>query len=62
MIANYGLRPGNYSASTNCLAFPEDSLSRRQDKVVGLIRKDSGFFCGSILDYLEQKLLLYIFA
>ena len=62
MIANYWLRPGNTSASTNYLAFLEDTLSRLQDKKVGLIRMDSGFFSGSILDYLEQKCLHYIIA
>ena len=62
MIANYWLRPGNTSASTNYLAFLEDTLSRLQDKEVGLIRMDSGFFSGSILDYLEQKHLHYIIA
>ena len=62
MIANYWLRPGNASASTNYLAFLEDTLSRLQDKKVGLIRMDSGFFSGSILEYLEQKHLHYIVA
>jgi hypothetical protein len=62
MIANYWLRPGNTSASTNYIAFLEDTLSRLRDKEVGLIRMDSGFFSGSILDYLEQKRLHYIIA
>lgn len=62
MIANYWLRPGNTSASTNYLAFLEDTLSRMWDKKVGLIRMDSGFFSGNILDYLEQKCLHYIIA
>ena len=62
MIANYWLRPGTTSASTNYLAFLEDTLSRLRDKKVGLIRMDSGFFSGNILDYLEQKCLHYIIA
>jgi len=62
MIANYWLRPGNTSASTNYLAFLEDTLSRLQNKKVGLIRMDSGFFSGDILDCLEQKQLHYIIA
>lgn len=62
MIANYWLRPGDTSASTNYLAFLDDTLSRLQDKRVGLVRMDSGFFCKDILDYLEDKQLHYIIA
>ena len=62
MIANYWLRPGNTSASTNYLSFLKDTLSRLQDKRVGLIRMDSGFFSGNILGYLEQRQLSYIIA
>ena len=62
MIANYWLRPGNTSGSTNYLSFLEDTLSRLQDKRVGLIRMDSGFFSGNILGYLEQRQLSYIIA
>lgn len=62
MIANYWLRPGNTSASTNYLSFLEDTLSHMATKRVGLIRMDSGFFSGDILDYLEGKKLKYIVA
>lgn len=62
MIANYWLRPGNTSASTNYLAFLDDTLARLQDKRVGLIRMDSGFFTGEILNCLEEKGLKYIVA
>ena len=62
MIANYWLRPGNTSASTNYLAFLEDTLSRLQGKRVGLVRMDSGFFTKEILDCLEKKELPYIMA
>lgn len=62
MIANYWLRPGNTSASTNYIAFLEDTLSKLQGKRVGLVRMDSGFFSGNVLDYLEQKQLHYIVA
>lgn len=62
MIANYWLRPGNTAASSNYLAFLDDTLSRLQDKKVGLIRMDSGFFAKYILDYLERKELHYIIA
>jgi len=62
MIANYWLRPGNTFASTNYLSFLEDTLSRLQDKWIGLVRMDSGFFSGSILDHLGQIDLRYIVA
>ncbi len=62
MIANYWLRPGNASAGTNYLAFLDDTLARLQDKRVGLIRMDSGFFTGEILNCLEEKGLKYIVA
>lgn len=62
MIANYWLRPGNTSASTNYLSFLEDTLSILEGKRVGLVRMDSGFFTKEILDYLENKGLHYIIA
>lgn len=62
MVANFWLRPGNTSASTNYLAFLDDTLARLQNKQVELIRMDSGFFSREILDNLEEKGLHYIIA
>lgn len=62
MVANYWLRPGNTSATTNCLAFLDDTLSRLSNKRIGLVRMDSGFFAKDVLDYLEQSKLHYIIA
>ena len=62
MIANYWLRPGNTSSSTNYIAFLEDTLSRLGNKRVGLVRMDSGFFAKDILDCLEKKKIHYIVA
>jgi len=62
MIANYWLRPGNTAASTNYVAFLEDTLSRLGNKTVGLVRMDSGFFTKEILDCLESKKLHYVIA
>ena len=62
MIANYWLRPGNTSASTNYIAFLDDTLARLHGKHVGLVRMDSGFFSKDILEYLEQRELHYIIA
>ena len=62
MIANFWLRPGNTSASTNFLSFLEDTLNKLDGKKVGLIRMDSGFFSNQIMSYLEEKSLHYIIA
>ena len=62
MVANFWLRLGNTSASTNYLAFLDDTLARLQNKQVGLIRMDSGFFSREIPDYLEENGLHYITA
>lgn len=62
MVANFWLRPGNTSASTNYLAFLDDTLARLQNKQVGLRRMDSGFFPRETLDYLEENGLHYIIA
>lgn len=62
MTANYWLRPGNTSATTNYLSFLENTLDRLRNKRVGLVRMDSGFFSGDIFDTLEKKELPYIVA
>ena len=62
MIANYWLRPGNTSASTNYISFLEDTIEKLGNKRVGLIRMDSGFFASDILNYLENKEFKYIIA
>lgn len=55
MIANFWLRPGNTSASTNFLSFLEDTLEKLHGKRVGLVRMDSGFFSDHIMKTLEKK-------
>ena len=55
MIANYWLRPGNTSASTNYLSFLEDTLSKLEGKRVGFVRMDSGFFAKGILIIWKTK-------
>ena len=62
MIANFWLRPGNTSASTNFLSFLEDTLEKLHGKRVGLVRMDSGFFSDHIMKTLEEKELNYIIA
>lgn len=55
MIANCWLRPGNTAAMNNFIHFLYDTLEKLKGKKVGLVRADSGFFCGEILDELEKK-------
>jgi len=62
MVTNFWLRPGNTSASTSFLPFLEDTLDRLRGKKVGLVRMDSGFFSGDIIEYLEMKKLHYIIS
>lgn len=44
MVANFWLRPGNAHTANNILQFLESTLHHLGDKVVGLLRADSGFF------------------
>lgn len=62
MIANFWLRPGNTTSSSNFEAFLLDTLNKIKGKIVGLIRMDSGYFDKAILDLLEVKKLNYIVA
>ncbi|UKJ07859.1 IS1380 family transposase [Solitalea lacus] len=63
MVANAWLRPGNAAASSNCVAFMQETFDCcLQGKKVGLVRGDSGFYTEEILDYLEQKRLNYVVA
>jgi hypothetical protein len=55
MVANFWLRSGNTSSSEGFVAFLEDTFQKLQNKTVGLVRLDSGFYSKEILDYLEQK-------
>lgn len=62
LVANMWLRSGDTSSANNFLSFLEDTLQKLQNKTVGLIRLDSGFFQSDILDYLEQRNTDYIIA
>ena len=55
MIANCWLRPGNTAAMSNFISFFYDTLEKLKGKKVGLVRADSGFFCGEILEELEKE-------
>ncbi len=62
MVANFWLRPGNAHSANNVLQFLESTLHHLSDKVVGLLRADSGFFDESVFSMLESKQILYIIA
>lgn len=62
LVANMWLRSGDTSASNNFLGFLEDTLSKLKKKTVSLIRLDSGFFSGEIMDYIEAKNIDYVIA
>lgn len=62
MVANFWLRPGNAHSANNLLQFLDSTLAHRGDKIVGLLRADSGFFDEAILTVLEAKRIPYIIA
>ena len=62
MVANFWLRPGNAHSANNILQFLESTLHHLGDKIVGLLRADSGFFDEAILAALEGKRIPYIIA
>lgn len=62
MVVNFWLRPGNTHSSNNMLQFLESTLHHLGDKIVGLLRADSGFFDEGIFGALETKNIAYIIA
>jgi len=63
MVANAWLRPGNTSALSNYQSFIEETFEILEDKKVGLIRADSGFYSNDFLNYLEdEKKINYIIS
>ncbi len=55
MIGNFWLRSGNTAANSNFSAFMENTFERIDEKKVGLVRADSGFFSGKIMNKLEKR-------
>jgi hypothetical protein len=55
MIANFWLRPGNTSATSNFYNFLEDTLLKLEGKKIGLLRADSGFYGENTFEYLENR-------
>jgi hypothetical protein len=55
MVANFWLRSGDAHTANNFKAFLEETLLFLQDKKIGLLRLDSGFYAKDIFDYLENR-------
>lgn len=55
MVANFWLRSGDAHTANNFKAFLEETLSFFDNKKIGLLRLDSGFYDKSIFGYLEQQ-------
>ena len=55
MIADVWLRSGNAHSANNMFLFLEDTLHKLQDKQIGLLRGDSGFYGEDIFRYLEER-------
>ncbi len=62
LVANFWLRPGNANSANNCLQFLESTFHHLGDKVVGLLRADSGFFDDAVFSLLEGRQIPYIIA
>ncbi len=62
MVANAWMRPGNTGAANNSYNFFEETLNIVDERKVGLIRADSGFYGGEFFEYMEGKGLNYITA
>jgi len=55
MVANFWLRPGNTSATSNFFNFLDDTLLKLEGKKIGLLRADSGFYGENTFEYLENR-------
>jgi hypothetical protein len=54
MVANFWLRSGDAYTANNFQAFLEETLSFFEQKKIGLLRLDSGFYSKDIFEYLEE--------
>ncbi len=55
MVANFWLRSGDAHSANNFEAFMEATLNNLQNKQIGLLRADSGFYSKKIFDLLENR-------
>lgn len=62
MVANAWLRPGNVVSNSNVYEFLKESIDILQNKQIGLLRGDSGFFGRKFFEFLESRSINYIIA
>jgi len=62
MVVNAWMRPGNTGSSSNYKNFLSETFRILQNKRVGLVRADSGFFSEGFCNEIESRSLNYITA
>lgn len=62
MVVNAWMRPGNTASLSNSLNFLDETFEILQNKKVGLVRTDSGFFSEKFMRYFEERQIHYITA
>jgi hypothetical protein len=60
MVVNAWLRPGNTGSGSNMQNFMDETFDILQNKKIGLLRADSGFFGDDYSKYFEKRPLKYI--
>jgi hypothetical protein len=55
MVANFWLRSGDAHSANNFEAFLRQTLSNLQNKTIGLLRADTGFYSKKIFELLEKR-------
>ena len=60
MVANAWLRPGNTASGSALQNFLEETFAILDDKLVGLVRADSGFYGDKYLRFFEGRKVHYI--
>ncbi len=55
LVANFWLRSGDAHSANNFEAFMDQTLSNLQNKQIGLLRADSGFYSRRIFELLESR-------
>jgi len=62
MVVNAWMRPGNTASLSNVRNFLDETFRILQNKKVGLVRADSGFFSEDFMRYFEERNQNYITA
>lgn len=62
MVANFWLRTGSAHSANNFEAFLKETLSYLENKTIGLLRADSGFYSKDIFKIIENQSISYIIA